>query len=267
FGLLGASGAYQGGGSTEDKRLDSTLKYQGVFNESVHAGALYKFNGAHGSANSAVQAVLGGHYAGFSVDAYYSKVKDAISATSLTPAQVAKLPSLGFDVSRSLSATVSDNTTYALMALYEIKPWKLFAGYEHIKYADPSTPLAAGFTDIGGYVLAFVGNAAYDNPKVLRVYWTGVRYRVIPHLDLTAAYYGYHQNAYGTGAQVVCTTSAAGTCSGRFQAWSLDADYFFNAHFDAYAGAMYSAVHAGAAGGYEFHTTNINPTIGIRCKF
>ncbi len=40
-------------------------------------------------------------------------------------------------------------------------PLRFFAGYEHIKYDDPSTQLSAGFTDIGGYVLAFVTNNAY----------------------------------------------------------------------------------------------------------
>ncbi|MGO8857812.1 MAG: hypothetical protein ACLQO1_19170 [Steroidobacteraceae bacterium] len=48
-----------------------------------------------------------------------------------------------------------------------------------------------------------------------------MKYTVIPELDLTAAYYGYHQNAYGTGgyhqnaygtgADVGCSTNASGT--------------------------------------------------------
>jgi len=54
-----------------------------------------------------------------------------------------------------------------------------------MKYANPATPLSAGFTDIGGYNLAFVTNDAYDNNKILQVYWAGVRYTVIPRLDLT----------------------------------------------------------------------------------
>jgi predicted porin len=267
FGLIGASGAYQGGGSTEDKRLDSMLKYDLTLNDLVHIGALYKFNGSNGSANTAIQAVIGAEYAGASVDAYYSKVNDAISAASLTSVQVAELPALGYSVSNSLSATISDNTTYAIMGLYSINPVKFFAGYEHIKYANPSTPVDAGFTDIGGYILAFVTNNAYDMAKVLQVYWAGVRYTVIAHLDLTAAYYGYHQNAYGTGHEAGCTTNAYSVCSGSFEAFSFDADYFFNRHFDAYAGAMYSGVHDGAASGYAFHTTNINPTVGVRYKF
>jgi len=266
FGLLGASNTYSGGGAQEDNRLDSTAKYAVSFGDWVHLGALYKFSGASGSANTAFQADLGGEYAGASWDAYYSKENSAITATYLTAAQVSGLPALGYSVSNSLAATISDNEAYALMAFYKFDPLKFFAGYERIVYSDPHTPLGAGFQDIGGYVLAFVTNNAYINSKKVQVYWTGIRYSVSPYLDLTAAYYGYQQNAYGTGTQAGCTTIAHSTCSGSFEAFSFDADYRFNPHFDAYVGAMYSGVHDGVASGY-LQTTNINPTIGVRYKF
>ncbi len=266
FGLLGASNTYSGGGSQEYNRLDSTVKYVADFDDLVHVGALYKFNGASGSANTAYQVDIGGNFAGASIDAYYSKENSAITATYLTAAQVAQLPALGYSISNSLAATISDNTAYALMALYKIDPLKFFAGYEYIKYANPTRPLSAGFDDIGDYVLAFVTNNAYNNSKTVNVYWTGVRYTVIPKLELTAAYYGYNQNAYGTGKQADCTTSAHSVCRGSFEAFSVDADYRFNQHFDSYLGAMYSGVHDGVASGY-LHTTNINPTVGVRYKF
>jgi len=267
FGLLGASNTYSGGGSQESNRLDSTAKYLVSFGGPMHLGALYKFNGSSGSANTTFQANLGAEFARASVDAYYSKVNSAITSTSLSAAQVAKLPALGYSVSNSLAATVSDNTAYALMALYRFDRLKFFAGYEYIKYENPKTPLSAGFINIGGYVLAFVNNTAYDNPKIVQVYWTGVRYRVIPKLELTAAYYGVHQNAYGSGDQAGCSTSAHSVCSGSLEAFSFNADYRFNVHFDAYVGAMYSGVHDGLANGYPYATTNINPTIGVRYKF
>ena len=266
FGLLGASNTYSGGGSSEDNRLDSTAKYYLSFGDLVHAAGLYKFNGADGSASTAIQADIGGEYAGASIDVYYSKVNSAITATSLTAAQVAALPTSGYSASNSLAATISDNTTYSVMGLYRFEAYKFFGGYMHIKYANPNTPLSAGFSDIGGYVLAFVTNNAFNNSKTAQVYWTGVRYTVIPHLDLTAAYYGYRQNAYGTGTQAGCTTAAHSVCSGSLEAYSFDADYRFNLHFDAYAGAMYSGVHNGAASGY-LQTSNLNPTIGVRYKF
>ena len=265
FGLLGASNTYSGGGSQETNRLDSTAKYFVSFDDLVHLGALYKFNQSSGSANTVFQANLGVEPGRASVDAYYSKANSAITATSLTAAQVAKLSS-SYSVSNSLAATVSDNTSYALMALYNFERLRVFAGYQHVRYENPKTPLSAGFINIGGYVLAFVNNAAYDNPKTVQVYWTGLRYTAVPRLELTAAYYGVHQDAYGTGKQAGCSTITYSTCSGSLEAFSFDADYRFNVHFDAYVGAMYSGVHDGMASGY-LSTTNINPTIGVRYKF
>ena len=266
FGLLGASNTYSGGGSSEDNRLDSTAKYYLSFSDLVHVAALYKFNGSNGSANTAVQADIGGECDGVSIDAYYSKVNSAITATPLTAAQVAALPALGYSASKSLAATISDNTTYSAMALYKFDPLKFFAGYMHIKYANPDTPLSAGFNDVGDYVLAFVTNNAFNKSKTVQVFWTGVRHTVIANLDVTAAYYGYRQNAYGTSSQAGCTTAAHSVCSGSLEAYSIDADYRFNIHFDAYVGAMYSGVHDGAASGY-LYTTNINPTVGVRYRF
>jgi predicted porin len=243
------------------------LKYTATFAEIVRVGALYRFNGATGASNTAYQLDIGGDYAGASVDAYFSKVNDAIANAPLSAAQVTALPALGFSVTNSLSATISDNTMFSLMASYAIDPLKFFAAYQHIKYANPSTPIAAGFTDIGGYNLAFVNNTAFPHDKILNVYWAGVRWTAIPHLDLTVAYYTVHQNAYGTGTAAGCSTSFSATCSGHLDAASFDADYTINKRFDVYAGAMYSAVHNGFANGYLFQTNDINPTIGIRFKF
>ena len=266
FGLLGASNTYSGGGSSEDNRLDSTVKYSASFSDLVHFAGLYKFKSSNGSANTAVQADIGGQFAGASVDAYYSKINSAVTATSLTALQVAALPALGYPAANSLAATVSDNTTYSIMALYKFDPLKILAGYMYIKYANPRTPLDAGFNDIGNYVLAFVTNSAFSDSKTVQVYWSGVRYTLLRNLDLTAAYYGYRQNAYGTGTQTGCATAAHSVCSGTFEAYSIDADYRVDKRFDAYVGAMYSGVHNGVASGY-LYTTNINPTAGVRYKF
>jgi predicted porin len=266
FGLLGASNTYSGGGAQEDNRLDSTVKYVYRFKDWVHAAALYKLSGGNGSANTVFQADLGGDYAGASVDAYYSKENSAITATSLTAAQVTQLPALGYATSKAVAASISDNTAYALMALYKIAQFKLFGGYEYLKYTNPHTPLKAGFEDIGDYVLAFVNNNAYSTSKLIRVYWTGLRYSLSQKLDLTAAYYGYGQSSFAGGALVGCKGAVNSACSGSLDAYSIDADYRFNPHFDAYAGAMYSGVHDGVANGY-LHVTNINPTIGVRYKF
>jgi predicted porin len=281
FGLLGGSNTYAGGGSSEDNRLDSAVKYLLDFDELLRVGGLYKFNGSSGTGRTAVQANVGGDFAGAAVDAFYSKVKSSITSSSLTVSQAQDLinncntaagttpaPKVApcYSMDTALAATVSDNTAYALMGSYRLSPVKLFAGYEYIKYQNPNTPLGPGFVNIGGYVLAFVNNTAYKIPKINQVYWAGIRYAVIPRLELTAAYYGVHQGAYGSGSQAGCSTNAHNVCSGGLEAFSLNADYRFNVHFDVYAGAMYSGVHDGLAAGY-INTTNINPTVGVRYKF
>ena len=89
FGLLGASNTYSGAGSSETNRLDSTLKYYLSYNDLVHGAVLYKFSGSTGAARTAVQADIGGQYAGLSVDAYYSKINSAVTGSALSAAQVA----------------------------------------------------------------------------------------------------------------------------------------------------------------------------------
>jgi hypothetical protein len=69
--------------------------------------------------------------------------------------------------------------------------------------------------------------------KILNVYWGGgVRYTPIPHLDLTAAYYGFHQNSFATGANAGCDGRVNGACSGNLDDFSFDADYAFTKRFD-----------------------------------
>jgi predicted porin len=283
FSLIGLSGTTAGGGDTQDRRMDETLKYVANFGGVTHLGLMYKFNQATGGANTAVEVNLGGEIAGFSLDAYYTKVNDAVSVASLSSGQVTGLAALCPDPiptggsciaagpNNALAGTVSDNTSYSIMGLYTAGPVKFSAGYEHISYADPSTPLAAGFT-IAAYTIAYVNvqsgsKSTYVNDKVLEVYWAGVRYSVIPDFDLTVAYYGYNQNAYGTGANAGCSTNKSGTCSGTLDAVSFDADYRLTKRFDIYGGIFYTGVKNGLASGYDLNTNDLTTTFGGRFKF
>ena len=266
FSLIGLSGTTAGGGDTQDRRLDSSLKYIANFS-GFHLGALYKFNGASGSASTGEQAQVGYEFAGASIDAYYAHINDAVSASALSAAQLATLPVLGLSPDKSLAATISDNTTFGIMANYSFGAPKVFAGYEHIRYANPTDPLEAGFDDIGGYKLAVVNNTAFPNDKILQVYWAGVKFAVNSSFDLTAAYYGYSQNAYGSGANAGCSTTKSGTCSGTESAVSFSADYRFTKRFDVYAGIMWTQVNNGLANGYDLATSTVDPTIGLRWRF
>ncbi len=77
--LIGMSGTTAGGGDTQNRRLDSSVKYVGSLRRAWRtSSAQYKFNQSTGSANSAFEVSFGGEYAGCSVDVYYTKIKDAV---------------------------------------------------------------------------------------------------------------------------------------------------------------------------------------------
>ena len=94
FSLIGISGTTAGGGDTQNRRLDSSVKYVGSFGGVAHLAAQYKFNQSTGSANTAYEVSFGGEFAGFSADVYYAKIKDAVAAAALSAGQVAGLPGL-----------------------------------------------------------------------------------------------------------------------------------------------------------------------------
>ncbi|HEY2839207.1 MAG TPA: porin, partial [Pirellulales bacterium] len=89
FSLIGMSGTYAGGGDTQDRRLDNSLKYVASFNNMIHVGAMYKFNNSNGSANTAYQGQVGVDYQGLSVDFYGTRANSAVSASPLAAANVA----------------------------------------------------------------------------------------------------------------------------------------------------------------------------------
>ncbi|HZO21786.1 MAG TPA: porin [Steroidobacteraceae bacterium] len=266
FALIGLSGTTAGAGDTQDRRLDSSLKYSLNSTNGLHAGAMYKFNGSTGAANTAFEGQLGGEFAGFSVDGYYVHVRDAIAASALSATQLSTLAA-GFSPSNSLSGTVSDNTSFTIAGDYKLGVVTLYAAYEHIKFANPDTPLDAGFDDIGGYKLAFVNNTAFPHDKILQVFWAGVKFNPTPMIELNAAYYGYKQNSFAGGANTGCSDTRNAGCSGTENAVSFSAVYKATKRFDLYAGAMWTDVTNGLASGFDFSRSNIDPTIGVRFKF
>jgi len=298
FSVIGFSGTAAGGGDTENRRLDQSVKYTGKFGF-VHIGALYQFNGSNGAGNTAAQFQLGGELAGASVDAYYAKKKGAIATSSLSATQVNQLsgvpqtdpvtgnpipvctatPAAGskappcVSVDNALAATISDNTTYSIMGLYNFGAVKIYAGYENIKFENPDTPIEPGFITIGGYQLAFTSNTAYTSNKTLEVVWAGAKWAITPEFEVTGSYYGYRQKAFATGANAGCDTSANAACKGQLNAFSLLADYKFSKRFDGYLGTMWSGVEDGLANGYLLKSptgnsaATITTTLGMRFKF
>ncbi len=262
FSVIGFSGTTAGAGDTQDARLDQSVKYILPIGPARIEG-IYSFGGTDGEARSAYEFDIGADYAGFSVDALYNHVNDAISVSALSSysEKVGKETiTLPFD---SLSATISDDTSWALLAKYVTGPVKLYGGYERIQFDNPSVALPAGTIDLGGYDLSLVSNTAYTNNKVLQVFWGGVKYSLLPEMDITGAYYHYDQNSFkGNG----CSNSSSSACEGTLDAVSAMLDYRFSKRLDAYGGAMFSNVAGGLANGY-LNSTNISPMIGGRFSF
>jgi predicted porin len=260
--VISYQGATAGAGDTEDGRFDNAVKYR-VSNGQFRASALYRF-GASGS--NAYEAGVGADYLGASFDAIYSRVNDAVSAAPLaslatiTPAQLASAGS------GLVAGTVSDNTSFMLLAKYATGAVQPFAGYEHIQFANPGHPLAVGSqipNSGGGYSLGAVNNTAFTNKKVLQVIWVGAKYAFRPDIDLIGAYYHEQQNSFqGNG----CSNNTFAACSGQLDAVSVVADYRFAKRFDVYAGAMFSKVSNGLASGF-LNTSTIDPTVGLRFTF
>jgi predicted porin len=262
FSVIGFQGATAGGGDTENARLDNSLKYTVNFGPFRAAAAAQLSPNGDGSRNI-VQGQVGVDYLGLSLDAIVGHVKDAISAAPLAVGFVPSAAQLAQAGSGLVAGTVSDNTSLMLLARYGIGPVKLFAGYENIRYVNPTVPLPVGSTIIGGYTLGTVSNTGFPNARDLQVFWTGAKYAVRSDVDLIAAYYHQQQNSFGP---VGCSNASLATCSGQLDAVSFLVDYRFAKRFDAYAGAMYSQASNGLASGFLNRST-IDPTVGLRFQF
>ena len=94
FSLLGLSGTPAGGGDTQDRRLDASIKYTGNFLDMVHVAAIYKTQGSSaqnyatagsGEAFSGFEVALGAEYAGASADVFYPARSQTMPPTGAWP--------------------------------------------------------------------------------------------------------------------------------------------------------------------------------------
>ena len=270
FSLIGFQGATGGGGDTENRIFDNSFKYAvnvGPFRAAAEAQLRAGFGGATGNA---FQGQIGTDYMGLSVDAIFSHVEDAITSAPL-PVGTLLSPTLINPGNGFVAGTVSDNTSFMLLAKYTIGPVKILGGYEHMQFANPKNPLLAGESIVGGYTLGTVNNANFATDKVLQVFWGGVRYAVRPDVDLSVAYYHEEQNSFQGGTPATlnaahCSNASLAQCSGQLDAVSFVADYKFAKRFDAYAGIMWSQVSNGLSNGF-LQRYSVDPTVGMRFQF
>jgi predicted porin len=266
FSVIGWQGTAVGGGDTEDARISTSVKYRADV-DSFRVGAIAQLGGY--DQNNATQGEYGvqlgkdfdlGASGKLSLDTIWTYDKDAVKSTALAAGSAAFAANPD-----TLGATISDDESVMLLAKYSYKQLKLYGGYEFITFANPSSPLTSGFTDIAGIPVLFgnISQTGFVNNEHLQIMWTGARYAFTSTLDAGIAYYHYDQNSFG---KTFCANASASTCAGTLDAVSLNVDWQFAKKFDAYAGIMFSQVHNGLANGYLF-TNNIAPTAGLRFRF
>ena len=267
FSLLGYSGTFAGSGSTQASRWDNSAKYVYQYGP-VHAGAEYAMGSDQsGMFGDAYSFDLGGSYKGFSLDGVYTKERGAVNL------QTAVNDTLG---ATTLAANISDNTSWSIMAKYtweigtprpasayptkaaakapEVDKFTIFAGYENIHQANPTSPVAVG-SAAGNYVLTSTAtlpdNNAFTTDKVLDTYWVGAKYAFSWGLNVVGAYYHVNQNSYVADSAPCIAGGASKTdCAGSYDQVSILLDYDITKHLDIYTGATYATVSNGLASGY-----------------
>jgi predicted porin len=264
--LITFQGANGGGGNTENRIYDNSYEYRVNVGPVRFAAEVQAKTGGNSSTGNAFEGNIGFDYMGFSMDFVGGKIFDSvgIGGSALSAALQATCVNNFGAINGCVPATVSDNTVFSVAARYTIGPWKLFAGYEHIDFANPNNPLLPGAFIQGSLIAPAPNNTNFPNDKILQTAWVGVRYAITPALDITGAYYHEWQNTFAQagGANAVgCATfgnAFSSQCAGTIDAVSAVIDWRFARHVDVFAGVMYSQISGGIANG--FLLSNGSPT-------
>ncbi len=307
FSYIGYNGTMAGGGDTEDSRWDDALKYRFAYGP-VHFGAMYKFADGSGGCysasstwtaatctpegvhNNAYGFDIGGGYRKFYADAVYQHYNQAISVLnpllgpqSPTQSYQSTLDSINTNpingnnligTTNTVYGIVTDNSAIMAAARYTWDPFKFYGGYEWIRQTNPSNPLGVGASDQGGYIMSGVEDNNLDSPKIVQIWWMGVKYAIDSKTDITASWYHQLQNDFRLPSTCSPEAGFRSSCAGTLNEWSLYADHHFTKRFDGFAGVAYSYVAGGLAiaiphgpGVPYKYDSNFAPTIGGRFAF
>jgi predicted porin len=274
----------------------------------AHFGAMYKFVDGSGGCysasagwtaatctpeaaqNSAYGFDLGGAVDNFSADVVFQHYNQAISVLNplLGPESLAAPyqstlnsintnPITGANVigtANTLYGIVTDNTAIMAAARYTFDQFRFYGGYEHIRQTNPSNPLGIGASDQGGYILSGVEDSNLDSPKIVQIWWTGVKYAYDSKTDITVSFYQQLQNDFRVPSACSAAAGFRSSCAGTLNEVSLYADHHFTKRFEVFAGIAYSDVSGGLAiaiphgpGVPYNYDSNTAPTVGVRFTF
>jgi predicted porin len=269
FSQLGFSSSFAGFGATETARVNQAITYDVKIQNFRAAGQVQIGGYQQGNASTAqYQGQLGADFGNFSFDAVGGYAQNAVNLSSYSGAAIPK----GYDINHVLKATLSNNAGFELLASYKWDAFKFSGGYIFYKQMNPSDTYVNGLPTIadGIYVPAgAVTSNAYNVPKIVNTFWTGVKWAPVSYFDLAATWYiasySNYQQPYSscTGNGVLTSSSK---CSGTLFTEALMATYRPVGRVDLYAGLMIQNVTGGNASGF-LNTQSVSPTIGARVRF
>ena len=256
FSPLGFSGTYAGGGATELKRQDSSVKYTNKFGDFNVIG-MAKLGGQAGSSSAGSAYGIGGGYEayGFGIQGVYQKSTDTLRGTN---------SAIAGDVNVNNVNTVA----YMLAAKYAFGDAKIVGGYETFTLKRPSDGLAAlGTSTYFGYQIGNIPATATcsatdkadfcHTQQTTDVLWAGGDYNFTPAFNLAVGFYDIAPKQSFDAAQL----------SGKIYEYSMLADYHFSKRTDAYVGLMYSQYKGDLFPSATFNTSNYIYAVGMRTKF
>ena len=291
FSLIGFQGFNGGGGDTEQRILDNSIEYKVALGP-VHFGAQAQLRSGpqSGDTGNTFEGDIGFDYAGFSFDFLGGHEDNSVSASPISLAQAGAAATNGTGLASfvgQVDGTVSDNTFFQALGKYSIGQWRFYAGYENVRQVNPSSPLAAGSTLSGGFILINPNNNGFITPAIRQTSWVGATYAIRSDLDLTASYYHTDRNSFvsSTNPTGTCSNASSTACSGQIDWVSIVADWRFAKRFDLYAGLTWNqasnglasgfiqtggttaAGNAGPAGSLSNRASLFSPTAGLRFQF
>jgi predicted porin len=249
--------------------------------------------------NNAYGGDLGGLFGKFSADAVYQHYNQAISVLNPLLGAQSAAPSASYQnttdsvntnpiqcstagctnpnlisTNDTLYGIVTDNNSVIAAGKYNGDIFKVYGGFSYIWLNNPHNPLGVGASDQGGYFLSGVEDNNLDTERILRIWWTGVKYAYDDKTDITFAWYEQLQNDFRSPQACNATAGFRASCAGALNEGSLYADHHFTKRFDGFAGMAYSFVYGGQAiaiphgpGVPYLHNSNFAPTIGGRFVF
>jgi predicted porin len=246
FSPINFSGAYGGGGVTDNGRVDSALKYIGKW-DAFNLGLIHKFGGiaGAGSAQQVNEVNIGWEQGPFGVQLAYTMANDTtkLDNNGTTIAGV-DTPYAGGGVGVTW---VNTRSWQAAAKWQATTPLSLKLLYERYQVANPSNPAAdLAQTTIYGYAIAHTSVTAFNGfpDQVFNVYVAGANYDFTGAVRGSIGYYHITQNDYSNGST---TAANSGKLAGTDNYFSMMLEYKLSKRTNLYAAGMYNGKNGGIA--------------------